>query len=220
MANTFDGANMAFNNQGIMMILAETIKVRKQMTVREEKNSQSGWNDALNALMMESIEAINQSVKRVTYNPDDISKDEEEARAADTGITQDDIWNERALSADNVVMPSGPVRDVIWDLTGGDPDIPQLNQHNCPNDFFRAFVTGLDNFFVHTSRLDSRWNAMTINKYESVQLIASLNALYTITQVKGGEVNRSDTPTGTMPSQEASTFNGPVVHEDVDLTSP
>ena len=222
MANTFDGANMSFNNQGIMLLLAEVIKFRKQMTVREEKNSQSGWNDALNAFMMEGVENLNQTVKRITYFPDLISKDDEELRAADTSITQADIFNERALSADNVVMSAGPIRPVTWDLTGtgGDKDLPQLDEHNCPNDFMRAFITGLDSFFVQSTRLDSRWNAMTINKPESVQLLAALNALYTITQVKGGEVNRSDTPTGTMPSQEAATFNGPIVHEDVNLTNP
>jgi len=33
-----------------------------------------------------------------------------------------------------------------------------------------------------------------------------LNVLYTLTQRKGGETNRSDIPTGTLPSDEPSTF--------------
>ena len=42
--NTFKGANTEFPNLGIHFILAEIIKFRKQLTVRQEFKSQSGWN--------------------------------------------------------------------------------------------------------------------------------------------------------------------------------
>ena len=46
--NTFKGANTEFPNLGIHFILSEIIKFRKQLTVRQEFKSQSGWNNALN----------------------------------------------------------------------------------------------------------------------------------------------------------------------------
>ena len=50
--NTFRGANPEFPNLGIHFLLAEVIKFRKQLTVRQEFRSQSGWNDALNRYMV------------------------------------------------------------------------------------------------------------------------------------------------------------------------
>ena len=85
-------------------------------------------------------------------------------------------------------------------------DLPQLAPQNCPNDYSRTFVAALDNFFVELTRLDSRHQPYAITKYESVMMRSLLNVLYTLTQRKGGEVNRSDVPTGTLPSEEGGTF--------------
>ena len=60
------------------------------------------------------------------------------------------------------------------------------------------------------TRLDSRHQPYSITKYESVMMRSLLNVLYTLTQRKGGETNRSDIPTGTMPSDEGTTFGGVV----------
>ena len=106
------------------------------------------------------------------------------------------------------VMPSGRPRKVVWDLTGTDPDVPQLTVANCPNDAARSFVTLLDNVFVEMTRLDSRFQPQMINKYESTLMRGLLTTLYTITQRKGGEFNRSDIPVGTLPTQEPATFGG------------
>ncbi len=206
--NTFRGANMDFNNLAIHFLLNEIITFRKQLTARDEKNSQSGWDDALNAYMREGIEKFNDTIKRSVYNPDDLGKDAAEAMAADTTLNVVDGFNERSIRTDNVVMPSGPSRKVIWDLTGSNLDIPQLDQNNCPNDFLRSFVTMLDHIFVQATRLDSRSNYITFNKSEGRMLLNMLNVLYTITQTKGGEVNRFDIANGTLPSQESGTFQG------------
>ena len=95
-----------------------------------------------------------------------------------------------------------------WDLSGTDVDIPQLHPGNCPNDAARSFIAALDNLFVELTRVDSRHQPYSLTKYESVMIRSLLNVLYTLTQRKGGEVNRSDIPTGTLPSDEASTFGG------------
>tara|TARA_Y100001951_G_C11249177_1_gene245286 strand:+ start:359 stop:994 length:636 start_codon:yes stop_codon:yes gene_type:complete len=206
--NTFKGANTEFPNLGIHFILAEIIKFRKQLTVRQEFKSQSGWNNALNRYMVTEIEKLGDTLENITYNPDNLTLEELEAQAGDSTRNVADDYNELALTQDNVLMPVGVNRIVTWDLTGADVDIPQLMPSNCPNDAARSFTAALDNFFVELTRLDSRHQPYSLTKYESVMMRSLLNVLYTLTQRKGGEVNRSDIPTGTLPSDEAATFGG------------
>ena len=206
--NTFLGANLAIPNLAVHFLLSEGIKFRKQLTVRQEFKSQSGWNDALNRNMVTELEKLSDTLENITYNPDSFSLEELEAQAADTNRSLEDDYNEFALTQDNVLMPVGVNRNLAWDLTGADVDIPQLNPENCPNDAARSFVVALDNFFVELTRLDSRHQPYAITKYESVMMRSVLNVLYTLTQRKGGEQNRSDVPTGTMPSEEPNTFGG------------
>tara|TARA_R100000008_G_scaffold18165_1_gene9096 strand:- start:255 stop:890 length:636 start_codon:yes stop_codon:yes gene_type:complete len=206
--NTFKGANTEFPNLGIHFILSEIIKFRKQLTVRQEFKSQSGWNNALNRYMVTEIEKIGDTLENITYNPDALTQEELEAQAADTTRSVADDYNEVALTQDNVLMPVGVNRTVTWDLSGNDVDIPQLHPGNCPNDAARSFIAALDNLFVELTRVDSRHQPYSLTKYESVMIRSLLNVLYTLTQRKGGEVNRSDIPTGTLPSDEANTFGG------------
>ena len=206
--NTFKGANMEFPNLGIHFILAEIVKFRKQLTVRQEFKSQSGWNNALNRYMITEIEKLGDTLENITYNPDNLTLEELEAQAGDSTRNVSDDYNELALTQDNVLMPVGVNRIVTWDLTGTDIDIPQLNPGNCPNDVARSFTAALDNLFVELTRLDSRHQPYSLTKYESVMMRSLLNVLYTLTQRKGGETNRSDIPTGTLPSDEPTTFGG------------
>ena len=205
--NTFTGANVEFPNLGIHFILAEVIKFRKQLTVRQEFKSQSGWNNALNRYMVTEIEKLGDTLENITYNPDVLTLEDLESQAGDSTRNVADDYNELALTQDNVLMPVGVNRKVTWDLTGADIDIPQLHPGNCPNDAARSFTAALDNFFVELTRLDSRHQPYSVTKYESVMMRSLLNILYTLTQRKGGEVNRSDIPTGTLPSSESATFN-------------
>jgi len=204
--NTFAGANMEFPNLGIHFILAELIKFRKQLTVRQEFKSQSGWDNALNAYMVEELEKLGDTLENITYNPDPTPKEVLELQAADTTRSLNDDYNVFAMSNDNVVMPAAPPKSVVWDLTGGDLDIPQMTPTNCPNDAARSFVTAVDRLFVALTRLDSRFQPTMVTKYESTMMRAMLNTLYTVTQRKGGEARRSDIPSGTLPSQEGGTF--------------
>ena len=206
--NTFKGANTEFPNLGIHFILSEIIKFRKQLTVRQEFKSQSGWNNALNRYMVTEIEKVGDTLENITYNPDSLTQEELEAQAADTTRSVADDYNDVALTQDNVLMPVGVNRTVTWDLTGNDVDIPQLHPGNCPNDAARSFIAALDNVFVELTRVDSRHQPYSLTKYESVMIRSLLNVLYTLTQRKGGEVNRSDIPTGTLPSDDPNTFGG------------
>ena len=204
--NTFLGANLEFPNLGVHFLLAEIVKFRKQLTVRQEFRSQSGWNDGLNRYMVTELEKLADTLENITYNPDSFTLEELEAQAGDTSRTLDEDYNEFALTQDNVLMPVGVNRTLSWDLTGADVDLPQLAPQNSPKDYARTFVAALDNFFVELTRLDSRHQPYAITKYESVMMRSLLNVLYTLTQRKGGEVNRSDVPTGTLPSEEGGTF--------------
>jgi len=78
------------------------------------------------------------------------------------------------------------------------------------NDHGRAMIAGLDAFIVMATRLDSRFDPTFVTKYEAVMLINHLEKLYAITKLYGGEDNRMDTPTGTLPADEPKTFGGGV----------
>ena len=206
--NSFQGVNTEFPNEGIHFALAEVIKVRKQLTARDEFKSQSGWDDALNKYIVDSLEQLADTLENITYNPDALSQEELETQAADTTRSLADDYNVAAITHENVLMPVGITRPVVWDLSGSDPDIPQMTPENCPNDMGRALISGLDRVFAELTRLDSRFQSQMITKYESVMVRSLLNALYTITQRKGGEANKADIPQGTLPSQEPTTFQG------------
>ena len=208
MTNTFSGANMEFPNVGIHYLLAEIVKFRKQLTVRNEFRSQSGWNNALNEYMVEELNRLADTLENITYHPTSKSKDQLEQEAADTTRQLEEDYDETAVSSDNVVMPTAHNRIVHWDLTGTNPDLPQPDPNVFLNDHARAFLTGLDRFFTELTRLDSRHQPNTVTKFESVMMRALLNELFTICQRKGGEPNRSDIPTGTLPSMEPNTFKG------------
>jgi hypothetical protein len=206
--NTFQGANQDFPNKSIHFILAEVIKFRKQLTVRQEFRSESGWTNSLNKYMIDELENLADTLENITYSPEQATQEELEANASDTERSLAMDYNTYAVSSDNVLMPVGLSRPVVWDLTGSDPDMPQPTIEEFPNDFGRAFITALDMFFSSMTRLDSRHQPQGITKYESVMMRSLLNEMYTITQRKGGEVNKSDIPTGTLPSDEANTFAG------------
>ena len=204
--NTFQGANLDFPNSGIHFMLAEIIKFRKQLSMRDEFRSQSGWTDNLNNYMITELEKLRDTVENICSNPSDVSMEELEARAADTERTLASDYDIKSLSSDNILMPVGVSREVVWDLTGNDPDLPQLTPESCPNDVARSFITFLDTLFVSLTRLDSRFQTQTIMRNEGAQMVSILETLYAITQRKGGEVNKSDIPSGTLPSQDPDTF--------------
>lgn len=208
--NTFDGTVMQFPNVGIHFLLAETIKFRVQLTKRihNEFRSLSGWNDDMNSYMVHELNKLADSLENITYHPEDAPQEELEDRAADTTRSLADDYDERALNVDNVLGPVGRPVDVVWQLNGTDPDIPQLDPVNCPNDVGRSFVTCLDGFFTEMSRLDSRHQHNMITKFESVNMRSLLSVLYTLCQRKGGEFNRSDIPSGVLEKDEPNTFKG------------
>ena len=208
MTHSFHGANLEFQNRGIHYLVNEVIKFRKQLTVRPEFKGQSGWTDALNNYMASELEKLQDTVASITYLPDEKTKTDIEMAASNVDNTLASEFNVRALTADNVLLAPFNVVKVTHDLSGNHLDIPQVDANNCPNDAGRSFIHMLDTFVVMCTRLDSRVQPTTITKDESAQLHALLNMLYVLLQRKGGEKMKSNIPVGTLPSQEAQTFNG------------
>jgi len=199
---TFAGYNDVFPNDGIHLLLAETIKFRKQLTARDEFKSQSGWGDNLNAYMVTELDKLADTLESITYNTDGKTMAQRKEEASDTSRSLADDYSATSITMDEVLMPSFPPRRVEWVLDGSDADLPIIDNVNFPNDDGRSFIKGLDRFFVAMTRLDSRFQPVSITKYESVMMRGILDGLYTLAQRKGGEFNKSDIPTGTLPSQQ------------------
>lgn len=212
MKNTFTGMVKEVVNTGILFVIAEVLGFRVQLTMRDEFKSQSGWNDSLNGYVMRRLEAIRQTVARVTYSPSE--SDPEATRikriqeAKDTSTTLAAAFGDESINNDDLVMPVGAVpSELSYDLSGAHPDYPQPTAANIPNNHARALVTKLDQVVTTLTRLDSRTQPSTINAPESAQIQAMLGEAYAIAKEKGGEANRADTPSGVTPSQEVATFN-------------
>ena len=212
MKNTFTGAVLSFANRGIHLFCDEGFNFRKQLTVRPEFRAESGWNNALNDFMKSRLEELAETVKRVTYSTTTsdpaANKAARIADAKNTDATLADAFDGKSINTDEIVM-AAPVVDkqLAYDLTGADPNVPQPTPELLPNDIARAFVIGVDNLIVAATNLDSRTQPATINAMEAAQLLTLLNEMYALCMLKGGEENRVETPTGVLPVQRASTFN-------------
>jgi hypothetical protein len=234
--NSFTGMMLTFPNAGIHSLVATAFKFRKQLGPRSEAMQQSGWSNEMNVFMQLGLEEVAKNVKRVVYNsgnttmketggkpaPDatnvqlpvapvgGAAQDETdiETQAADVTVRLQDIFDNNSPKTDNLLMPTQANRTITLDLTGADKNYPQMGQDNCPNEHFRLFVEGLDNFIVQATRLDSRNDNSTISKYEGAMMLSLLDGLFTITKVFGGENNRTDVPNGTLPDDEVNTLFG------------
>lgn len=217
--NTFAGANMQFSNVGLQLLVGEIINFRTQLVVRPEFQSQSGWDDALNTFMLAGLNELASTIKSITYVAPTTTLSGGAAvvtslsanpvsGAVPSGSTPTSAPAPATVTPENVVLPPAYKHNVVWDLSGNSPNIPQVNPTTIPNNFGRAFITLLDRLFVESTRLDSRHQVLTITQYESAMLGAMLNQMYSLLQQFGGSANQTATPAGTLPSQESQTFQG------------
>lgn len=212
MKNTFTGMVTTYRNQGIHHLVRDTLQFRRQLTLIAEFKGESGWNDAINNYMTAELEKLAQTVKRITYSPKNADAAavlaDRVADAKDTAKTLKDAFDGKSINTDDVPMPGNTLEFTLdVDLTGQHPDYPQPTGVVIKNDVARTFVQTLDQFCVLATRLDSRVQVSTINAAESAQLLAVLNSLYAICQIRGGEKNKSVIPSGVLPSEEPKTFN-------------
>lgn len=218
MRNTFTHMRTSFCNMGIWAIVTDYLQFRVQLLDRNEFTSQTGWNDALNGYLKRELEKLAETVKRATYSPSgsdpDSIREDRIADAKDTCRKLSDAFDGRSINADDLVMPSTSSEfHLNIDLSGQHPDHPQPTPGRIKNDWARNFITLLDTFAVKATNLDSASQPATINAPEAAQLLAYLNSAYAICHLKGGEANRSDVPTGLLPSEVPSTFNAGGEHD-------
>lgn len=212
MKNSFTGYVREFPNAGIHALCAELMTFRRQLTTRPERRSESGWNNALNGFLKNWLRDLAKTVKRATYSPLSGDPDSDKAarvkEAKDTGMSLDAAFDGKSINSDDIVMPAMAVSmEVAFDLTGAHANYPQPTVDEVPNEWLRNFITRLDRLFVMATNFDSRHQPGVINSYESAQALAVLNELFAICELKGGEANRRETPTGLMPSDRPGTFN-------------
>lgn len=199
---SFDGLNLEFENRGIHTLLTEVFELRPQLTTRKEAKAQGGWTNELNTFLMDSLDKLADVLERITYRDPTIGKEQSQKNAADTSRSLKQETGATTINTQNVLQPPARTYRIAHDLTGAHPDFPQVDTKNYPNAWFRDFITGLDSFAVEASRLTSRSLPIVISQNESAMLRARLQELFAICTFKGGEENRSDRPTGTLPSQE------------------
>ena len=201
MENTFKHANLKFRNLGIHMLLAKVMQFRKQLTVRPEFRQQSGWADAMNVFMKNGLNDVDKTLRRITWYEDPAyTQADMERDVSDTTGTLESAFNNYSPNGDEILGAPTVKREITHVLDGSDVNIPQPTEVDFPNDFGRAFIVGLDQLYVEGTHLDSRQDARWITKYESAMLHSRLMDLFTICMVHGGEENRADIPTGTLPS--------------------
>lgn len=212
MQNSFTGLVPACTNRGIHAIVDEAMSLRMQLVKRPERDSLSGWNDALNFFMLQQLEKLRKTVARVTYNPsgsnpEDV-RSQRMAEAGDVNVTLGSLHNDGAVHYDDLMLAVRERQEEFpYDFSGADRNIPQPTPEFVPNHWLRTFIRNLDAFVVHVSRLDSRHEPGTVNPYESAQITMLLQGLYAMCLDKGGAFNRNDTPDGVTPLQETQTFN-------------
>lgn len=199
---SFEGLVPEFHNRGIHTLLTEIFEFRPQVTTRPERMAQGGWNDELNNFLMQGLEDLANTLERITWRDITIGKEQAEKNAADTGRSLKSDFSAQTINVQGILQPPGQTYKIAHDLSGAHVDYPQMTTENCPNAWFRNFITGLDGLAVEVSRLTSRNLPVTISANESAMIRARLIELYGLCQVKGGEPNRQDRPTGTLPSQE------------------
>ena len=140
--NTFEGTVLKFRNSSIHVILAEIIKLRRQLVLRPEFQQQSGWDNALNQYLIIGVEQLADTLENITYKTSPKSLKELGEDAADTSnsLAQDYEDGTYYLHSDNVVMAPTNDESIIWDLTGADPNLPQPDEKTFVNDFLRIFI--------------------------------------------------------------------------------
>lgn len=183
--NSFTGANLSgIANKGVLAMCTELMKFRKQLTRRTELMEQSGWNDELNEYLESEVGQLEETLIEVTY--------------------------QAGTTPNTTVLPAPIPITLSYSLDGAHADYPQLNDERYQNDWLKMFCWELDRVFVEATRLDCRHSGNTVPKQQAEMIKAMLNNLMSIIQKKGGETNRSSTPTGTLASQEPQTFSGTV----------
>lgn len=207
--HSFYSTVMTFHNLDIHALLGKIMSFRIQLITRPELRRVSGWNDALTNYISRELERISDQLAVTTHSMSGRTRDDWRTIAKNTEGSLADSYDKNTLAADELLGPPGVPRTIVWDLTGTDPNIPQLDPNLHQNTELRHFIILLDRLFVEASRCQSRHNPRMIDAADSAILrVHFLEPLYALNERYGGSVNSSDAPNGVLPSEEPETFQG------------
>lgn len=188
------------------MIVGELLETRHQLILRGEWDTASGWDDPLNHWIAQELGRIRTTVGVLTTEkalPDQKDlNDQRSKEAADEWQSLLERYNNgKPITEDDILMPSGFLdeNELPYDFSGADKEIPQIQGRKNKN--LVAFVTQLDRLVKEITCLDCQAAGTTLPKTEAAIVVAMLDSLFTLCQLKGGEVNRRTIAQGTSATE-------------------
>lgn len=179
MKNTFTSMQQEFPNAVLHGFVDEVISVRQQICCTAEVNKIKGWEDPLNAWMMDSFAVLTSDLDRMLQ-----------------------------LSSEAVPMSAMVAHTSIGhDLSGNAKNLRQPTQRAVRNTGLRLIVSWLDQLATICTHFDSRWVQCGINQMEHDQAETFLTRCYGICQSHGGTANMRPVISGVLPEDLDNGFN-------------
>ena len=232
--NSFAGTNLRVGNLGVRSIIGEMLDFRTQVTRTDWIRQLGGWDHGANQNFAEGLGNVRKTLAHVTYNQTPSVDNDESATDASSGqrerelARQAEAINEDArlvnlfragepLAIDDVAMPASFQSVLPYDLSGENPDFPQMSDPKFKNNWLKQFVAVLDIFVRDASTLACAPSGASIPQRQSVMLHNHLQAAFAILQTKGGPNNAPHVVNGTDPesfTDKVGTEVKPVVIPD------
>lgn len=231
--NSFAGTNLRVGNHGIRSVMAEMLDFRTQVTRTDWIRQLGGWDHGANQNFAEGLGQVRRTLAHVTYNEAPAPDSGESATGASAGQRERELQREaeainedatllelfnagEPLAVDDVAMPASFQAILPFDLTGANPDYPQMSDPKFKNNWLKQFVAVLDIFVRDASTLACAPSGSSIPKRQSVMLHSHLQTAFAILQVKGGPKNATHVVNGTDPES----FTDKVTTEVKDVVIP
>ena len=206
MNNSFAGTRKNVRNWGCRQVISDLMAWRLQICLRGEWDSTSGWDDPLNQLFADEAGLIRKTLAISTTNKslaDQVALNAKTDKdSTDESQTLLDRYTQGApISEDDVVMPSsiGDENELPYDFSGADRNIPQVQDRKNKN--LVALVTMVDRAVKEVSNLDCQGYGTMIPKTQSAMILALLDTMFALLQIKGGEANRRRIAQGTLATE-------------------
>ncbi|TWT63182.1 hypothetical protein [Rubinisphaera italica] len=222
MNNSFTGLRKNVGNRACRALISELMAVREQVVLRAEMNEASGWDDPLNHWLAGELGRVRESAAVLTTAKSMVDQAtlnaKRRAEASDETNSLLDRYNSgNPITADDILMPNAvdTPNELPFDFSGADPNIPQV--YDRKNAAMVAFVHELDRTVTEITKLDCQGSGHTIPDTQAAIVIAYLDSMYTLLQIKGGQQNRREIAQGTRTTQ--ATANDVVGPEIADVAA-
>jgi hypothetical protein len=214
--NSFAGTNLRVGNHGVRSIVGEMLDFRAQVTRTDWLRQLGGWDHGANQMFAEGLGHVRKTLAHVTYNERPAVDTgasatgasagqrerelERQAEAIDENATLLELFRSgEPLSVDDVAMPASFQAVLPYDLTGANPDFPQMSDPKFKNNWLKQFIAVLDIFVRDATTLACAPSGSSIPQRQSVMLHNHLETAFAILQVKGGPNRAAHVVNGTDP---------------------